>query len=111
MQAKKWEWREGKVDPDSPHIGIIYGEWSESALLVARVAKPVGNIFVVEFLQIPQLNESEYQRMKLAVTKELNFFLVELGEKHPWHYAIYHCGTASNMYGDVHWGYFPDGAE
>lgn len=41
------------------------------------------------------------------MTKELNFYLVEKGEKDPWQYAIYHCGTASNIYSDVHWGYFP----
>ena len=46
-----------------------------------------------------------------GVTKELTFYLVEKGEKDPWRYAIYHCGTASNIYSQVHWGYFPIGAE
>jgi hypothetical protein len=82
-----------------------------TALPVALVAKPVQGTFIVEFLQIREVNESEYQRMKLAVTKELTFYLVEKGEKDPWQYAIYHCGTASNIYSDVHWGYFSGSTE
>jgi hypothetical protein len=75
------------------------------------VAKPVGNSFAVEFLEVPHIEQSEYERIKLAVMKELTFFLVELGEPDPWKYAIYHCGTASNIYSDVHWGYYPGGSE
>jgi protein-tyrosine-phosphatase len=44
-----------------------------------------------------------------AVRKEINYFLIELGEKKPWLYAQYHCGTASNMYSRVHWGFYPAG--
>ena len=78
---------------------------------MALVAAPVGNSFAVEFLEVPNIDQSEYQRMKTAVTKELAFYLVELGEPDPWKYAIYHCGTASNIYSDVHWEYFPSGVE
>jgi hypothetical protein len=109
--SKQWEWREGKVDLAAPYMKLFCGEWGESALPVALVAKPVQGTFIVEFLQIREVNESEYQRMKLAVTKELTFYLVEKGEKDPWQYAIYHCGTASNIYSDVHWGYFSGGTE
>lgn len=101
---ERWEWQEDKVDTDSPHMKLVFGD---SALAVALVAKSVGNTFVVEFLQLPELDKKEYERIKLAVTKELTFYLVEKGEKDPWRYAIYHCGTASNIYSDVHWGYFP----
>lgn len=73
-------------------------------MAVALVAKSVGNTFVVEFLRPSELDQEEYERIKLAVTKELNFYLVEKGEKDPWQYAMYHCGTASNIYSDVHWG-------
>lgn len=103
-KAAKWEWQEGTVDPDAPHMKLVFGD---SALAVALVAKPVGNTFVVEFLPLPELDKKEYERIKLAVTKELTFYLVEKGEKDPWQYAIYHCGTASNIYSDVHWGYYP----
>jgi hypothetical protein len=87
---------------------LVYGD---AELPVALVAKPVGHTFVVEFLQIPEIDQSEYDRIKRAVTWQLTYYLVELGEKDPWKYAIYHCGTASNLYSDVHWGYFPGGAE
>jgi hypothetical protein len=108
--STRWEWKEGKVDRAAPLLKLFFGEWGESALPVALVAKPVGNTFVVEFLPIPELDQGEYERIKLAVTKELTFYLVEMGED-PWRYAIYHCGTASNIYSDVHWGYFPGGTE
>ena len=78
---------------------------------VALVAKPVGNSFLVELLDNPELNQSEAERIKLAMTRELTFYLVEKGEEDPWQYAIYHCGTASNIYSQVHWGYFPGGTE
>ena len=115
MHAKseltQWEWKEGKVDPAAPHMKLFYGEWGESALPVALVAKPVGNLFAVEFLQVPDLDLSQYERIKQAVTKELTFYLVEKGEPDLWKYAIYHCGTASNIYSQVHWGYFSGGTE
>ena len=106
-ESTLWEWKEGKVDRAATHMRLVYGD---AELPVALVAKPVGNTFVVEFLPIPELDQGEYERIKLAVTKELTFYLVEMGED-PWRYAIYHCGTASNIYSDVHWGYFPSGTE
>jgi hypothetical protein len=48
------------------------------------------------------------------VRSELDFYLVEHPKEfpdtgHPWEYAIYHCGTASNVYSSVHWSYFSAG--
>lgn len=90
---------------------LFCGEWGESAVPVALVAEPVGQSLTVEFLQIPELDQGVYGRIKLAVTKELTFYLVEKGEQDPWKYAIYHCGTASNIYSKVHWAYYPGDAE
>jgi hypothetical protein len=106
-ETTEWKLKEGKVDPDAPHMKLYFGEYDESALAVALVGKPVGDSFVFEFLQLPTLDPKEHERIKLAATKELAFYLVEKGEQDPWQYAIYHCGTASNIYSDVHWGYFP----
>lgn len=111
MQGNKWKWTEGKVDPAAPHMKLFVGEWGEAALPVAVVAEPVGHSFAVEFLKIPDVDPTEYERIKSVVAEELTFYLVEKGEKDPWQYAIYHCGTASNMYSQVHWGYFPSGTE
>jgi hypothetical protein len=110
-ESTRWEWKEGKVDPSAPHMKLFYGDWGDSALPVALVAKPVGQSFIVEFLQVPELDQGEYERLKQAVMKELASYLVEKGEPDPWKYAIYHCGTASNIYSQVHWGYFPGGSE
>jgi hypothetical protein len=110
-EPTRWDWKEGKVDRSAPHLKLFCGDLSESASPVALVAKPFGQSFAVEFLQIPELDQGEYERIKRAVTKELTFYLVEMGGSDPWNYAIHHCGTASNLYSDVHWGYFPGGAE
>ena len=103
-KSTTWKWREGKVDPTAQHMKLVYGD---SALPVALVAKPVESTFIVEFVQLPDLDKKEYERIKSATTKEISFYLVEKGEEDPWNYAIYHCGTSSNIYSDVHWGYFP----
>jgi hypothetical protein len=105
--SAQWVWKEGKVDPAAPHMKLFYGDWGESALPVALVGEPVGNTFVVEFLQTPELDKSGYEEARLAVERELTFYLVEKGERDPWRYAIYHCGTASNIYSKVHWAYLP----
>jgi hypothetical protein len=110
-ESTQWEWKEGKVDRSAPHMKLIYGDWDESAVPVALVAGPVGQSFTVEFPQIQEIDRGEYERIKLAVTKELTFYLVEKGEQDPWKYAIYHCGTASNIYSKVHWAYYPGDAE
>ena len=107
-EPTKWEWKEGKVDRAATHMRLVYGD---AELPVALVAKPVGCTFVVEVLPISELDQGEYERVRQAVTKELTFYLVEKGEPDPWRYAIYHCGTASNIYSQVHWGYFQGESE
>jgi hypothetical protein len=54
-EPTQWAWKEGKVDRSAPHMKLFYGDWGESASPVALVAKPVGQSFAVEFLQIPEL--------------------------------------------------------
>ncbi|CAN5160949.1 hypothetical protein BH11PLA2_BH11PLA2_43300 [soil metagenome] len=49
---------------------------------------------MVEFLEFPKLDKSEYEKIKLAVVKELACSLIEKGEVNPWKYAIYYCSTA-----------------
>jgi hypothetical protein len=38
-----------------------------------------------------------------AVRRELDFYLVELGEPDRWAYAVYHCGQGANPYSKVYW--------
>jgi hypothetical protein len=53
-------------------------------------------------------DNSEHLQMIAATKADLDFFLVEKGESDPWAYALYHCGTSSNVYSSVHWS-FVDG--
>jgi hypothetical protein len=45
------------------------------------------------------------------VEREISYYLLELNESDPWAYAQYHCGTASNVYSDVHWPFFKGSQE
>ena len=76
---------------------------NEGLPLVARVAPGQGKgQFVVEFVAPPAVSQHT-PAVLAAVREELDFFLVEKDEPNPWAYAKYHCGTVSNMYGEVHW--------
>jgi hypothetical protein len=105
--AKNWKWTEGFVDGGGEHIKITYGDDSMPVALVA----PIGErAFVVQFVLKPDLSSVGLRQKVLEETrKELDFYLVGKGEQDPWAYAIYHCGTAANMYSPVHWGYYPKG--
>ena len=72
---------------------------------VALVGYKARHTFTVQFLL--EANTPEHADMLRAVRRELDFYLVELAEHEPWGYAQYHCGTASNIYSDVHWSFFP----
>ena len=82
-----------------------YQDWS----LLARVGAPQGNVFAVQWLLEP--DSPEATAMIAAARRELDFYLTELHGSDPWAYAMYHCNTASNMYSDVHWSFFPDGQQ
>ena len=105
-------WEEGLVDKYEEHIWISYGDhdkFDQPRKPVARLTKQTDNVFIVEWLVNRDLPEN--QRMVDETIRELYFYLV----KHdcppfsPWEYAIYHCGTAANLYSDVHWAYLPTG--
>ncbi len=99
-------WHEGIVDTTIEHIEILYGDFEkhgeEGLVPVARLSPGGGkHSFVVEFLvKAGQPNTTE---MLEKSRSQLDFFLVEKGEPDPWAYAKYHCGTAANIYSDVHW--------
>ena len=92
-------WREGPVDAGREHIRLCFGDDREPIALVA----PVGEReFNVEFL-IDQEGDPSAAEALVAVRRELDFYLVEKNESHPWEYAVHHCATASNLYSSVHW--------
>jgi hypothetical protein len=104
-----YRWEHGSVDPAQDHIVLTYGDINKEDPKefphVALVSAPKGFIFKVQFLVDDK--DDRFRRMRRAVEKELNFYLVEKLEPDPWAYAIYHCNTAANLYSKVHWLYFP----
>ena len=103
----RWAWAERDVDPADDHFALRYGSAGESDwdtwVLVARVGRPVQEVFGVQFLVARDV--AALDPAVKAVTAELDFYLVEKGEQNPWAYAQYHCGTSANLYSKVHWLY------
>ena len=101
-------WQVGRVDRSKEHFELRYGsaenqgwdDWVPTAL----VGPPVQGITSVEFLLDPQnpSNADVLERTK----KEVQFYLIDLGEPDPWEYSKYHCGTVSNAYSSIHWSFF-----
>jgi hypothetical protein len=98
---------EGAVDQRGPHLRLAH---VDADSLVAVVGPPQDNTFAVEFLD-PRAAAEAQHRILDAVCKELDFYLVELGEPDPWAYAHYHCGTMANAMSSVQWGACPDGLD
>lgn len=96
-----WAWREGSVDPKGDHLVLTHDDHENP---VALVGPPSERVFPVQIL-------NGTQEALRAVHRELDFYLVELGEPDPWAYAIDHAGTASNLYASVHWSWHPSDLE
>jgi hypothetical protein len=99
-----WSWTERALDPTQDYFMLRYGsaeEDYETWTVVARVGRPESGVFRVEIL-IDERN-SHFEVAKNATIAELNFYLIQKGEKYPWRYMQYHCGTASNVYSSIHW--------
>lgn len=96
-----FRWVEGTVDQNLEHLRLVHEDCEN---VVAVVAPPEGNTFAVEFL-VKDASEVVLE----DVRRELDFYLVEKGERDPWGYAIYHCRTFSNAYPPVNWGFCPAG--
>lgn len=103
-EEQGWIWREGPVDRRREHLALSYDAWD---LPVAVVGPPVDGVFPVGFIEVSDGADPASEKARDAVRRELDFYLVELGEPDPWAYAIYHCGTTSNVYSQVHWSWYP----
>ena len=90
-----WSWQEERVDRSLEHL-LVYHDSLDSP--VAAVGPPRGAVFPVEFLRAVDVDD-----VSRAVRHKLDYYLVEKGERDPWAYALYHCGTMANAYSDVHW--------
>ena len=89
------------MDSSREHIRLCFGDaWTPVALVAPAGARN----YTVEFLLDPASGRDAAEALH-QVRRQLDFYLVELNERDPWAYAIYHCGTASNVYAPVHWDY------
>jgi hypothetical protein len=102
--GRSWSWREAAVDLQNDHLELFYGSPEvdpERWVLMARVGKPEGHVFPVQWLLDSEA--VEHADGVRAVRHDLDFYLTVAGGSDPWSYAWYHCRTASNLYGHVHW--------
>jgi hypothetical protein len=101
-------WREGQVDRTKEHFELRYGSAEQSdSIPVAVVGIPQGGTVNVHFLIEP--GDSRNIDILGRVKRDIQFYLFELQEGDPWAYAQYHCGTASNIFSEIHWSFFkPD---
>lgn len=99
MAKREGLWTEGAVDASTEHMRLCFGD---AQTPVAFVAPAQEDGFVVELLLDSTTGEDAAEAVREA-RRQLDFYLVELNEPDPWAYAIYHCGTASNLYSSIHW--------
>jgi hypothetical protein len=99
-----WRWCEGPVDEAGDHLLLSVARLN---MPVAIVGPPVDDVFPVRFIAKPTDSDPEVAAARDAACKELNFYLVELGEPDPWMYAIYHCGQGANLYSSIFWSWHP----
>jgi hypothetical protein len=76
--------------------------FGDARIPVALVGPAREGGFMVEFLLDPAGGTDAAEAVRKA-RKELDRYLLELKEPDPWAYAVYHCGTASNLYSSIHW--------
>jgi hypothetical protein len=111
MPGSGWRWQTGPVDRRGEHLAISYGHMATedpaTFPMVARISAPLQHTFTVQFLLEPE--DARTVEILEAVKKELDYYLLFIGQPNPWAYAKYHCSTASNSYSDVHWLYYPTG--
>lgn len=104
-------WNEGIVNTNTDHIKISYGDigHGDDTKLVALVAPDRDNNFVVQWLMRPDPSDELVKAVLQEVRKELDFYLIELEKEDPWAYAQYHSRATSNIFSNVHWGWYPEG--
>ena len=95
-----WRWAEGPVDQTGEHLELFDGPFGPSAKLVARMGRIGDRAVAVDFV-------SDDVEAIEAAKREIQTYISGLGGPRAWEYLIYHCGTLSNAYSKIHWGYVP----
>ena len=97
-------WTEGPVSRELPHFALSHDSHASPVALVGHPA--IDGRFAVEFLVPRDSDDEVLQIVVREVLHEIDFYLDNVGGPNPWEYAIYHCGTMSNVIPPVHWSYF-----
>lgn len=102
-----YDWRVvSLVDETKERLRLSASIGSDAAATpMALVGPPVELVFPVQVLLTELAQPAAVETLR-ALFRELDYYLVELGEPDPWAYAIYHCGTAANAYSKIRWSYF-----
>lgn len=100
-------WKLGQITESSEYFLLTYQRISDpstKAIEVAKVSKSNNDVFIVELLI--ELASNKMKKIWAAVVEELDFYIIEKKEHDIWGYLIYHSGTSSNLYSEIHWIFF-----
>ena len=101
-ETENWSWRQGSVDRRQDHLALSHDAFESPLAVVGPAAE---GVFPVELMEVRSVSDRDLAKALEAACRELDFYLVELGEPDPWAYAIYHCRTMSNVYSSIHWSW------
>ena len=79
--ADGWSWREGQVNRQGEHLSLTHNETGDEVL--ALVGPPRDHVFPVEMRRRDSVDHSTMERVLTDVRRELDYYLVELGEPNP----------------------------
>jgi len=107
MTEDNWKWQPGKVDLSERYFELKYGYDPKP---VTRIGIGPGKIFKVEFLLDVNSDIDKLKEIFSEVLWEIELYLINNSEPDPVGYMINHTKKCANVYGKVHWNYFPKGA-
>jgi len=93
----------GTVSPAAEHIELLWGdsrtiEGVQGLVAVARLAlAPSLRQLILEF------TPNAPAEAATAVQRDIEVLFAGRGQTALWEYARYHCSSAANVYGRVHW--------
>lgn len=101
-----WHWLPGKVDVNSRHFELKYGNNPSS---VARIGIGEYKNFTVEFLINTNDDLEKQKEIFKEIIWEIELYLINNSAPDPIEYMINHTRKCANLYSRVHWNYFPKG--
>lgn len=106
--ARRWRWAEGNVRLAGEHFELSFGDMRHldcpKLISVALGGRPTHLVFPVRWVLDPSTPTRDARKMLIEARRQLDFYLIEHPQqfsesgKDPWSCAIYHCGTATNLY-------------